>query len=641
MQATILFEGDDAGARDLELKLRALIPSSTTESDHVTIPSSKSSLASTEVSVTRECVSQDQASSVASDTLSARRPSGDGAAGDPTPCSPPSSPLQASSQVHKLVYGLTIDPMDFREVLARVENEVSRGGGVLVDTTLDAVARRNSDLCEQCAGTERETPRFAVATLFPLPPGSLARGYRCAAVAQVLTGLPRDRAHPAGGGMDSRVYFLGKGPMCLWSSLTGSKALSSEPYVSRDLAQRLRDTLAPRLCALGIEHKGMDPEAFDFVPTVNSTGVFVLVSSGRSLPHQAIMVRRVQAALQRAWCRVEPGAPAPVALSSDVVTGDTASVIAGCFKPELAEIAKMWINTLCDRLIRDAVECRSLGEDATLERLGVVHTPATHGLFEAERAAGGRVSSLNLALEFVRALVTPMFKTRPIGDGQGKTTLNTKWWPLGGNHGGKKTAHEHIDKGDLLDGSVNGPRDIVQATVVCPALALSPSRTVTRFFHGTCETSANSILDGGIRIVGNTGLQLDFGPGFYVTKDFHRAVYYAAMKSFGSRERCAVIAFDIDDSGRNEFWNAVVELNDASTPWTWVEVVDHYAASAEDYDLDDTPMLSGEISNRGPGGTPLRPPTPVRGGHQMAVKQEGRAIFMSSAQVAGVLTFNG
>jgi hypothetical protein len=191
MQATILFEGDDAGARDLELKLRALIPSSTTESDHVTIPSSKSSLASTEVSVTRECVSQDQASSVASDTLSARRPSGDGAAGDPTPCSPPSSPLQASSQVHKLVYGLTIDPMDFREVLARVENEVSRGGGVLVDTTLDAVARRNSDLCEQCAGTERETPRFAVATLFPLPPGSLARGYRCAAVAQVLTGLPR------------------------------------------------------------------------------------------------------------------------------------------------------------------------------------------------------------------------------------------------------------------------------------------------------------------------------------------------------------------------------------------------------------------------------------------------------------------
>jgi hypothetical protein len=414
--------------------------------------------------------------------------------------------------------------------------------------------------------------------------------------------------------------------------------------VSRDLAQRLRDALGPRLRALGIEHKGGDPEAFDFVPaTADSTNVFVLVSSGCSLPHQAAMVRRVQAALQRAWCRVEPGAPAPVALSSDVVTGDTASVVAGCFKPELAAIAKMWINTLCDRLIRDAVECRSLGEDATLERLGVVHTPATHGLFEAERAAGGRVSSLNLALEFVRALVTPRLQTRtPIGDGQGATTLNTTWWPLGGNHGGKETAHEHIDKGDLFDGSVTGPRDIVQATVVCPAPALSPSSTtMTRLFHGSCESSASSILDRGIRCAENTGVQLDFGPGFYVTRDFHRAVYHATMKSFGSGERCAVIAFDIDIDNA-EFWDAVTELNNTSVPWTWADVVHHYAVRADDNDLDHSaPMHSGEIANRGPGGTPLLTPTPMRGVHQMAIKYKNRATFMSSARVTKVLTFNG
>lgn len=71
-------------------------------------------------------------------------------------------------------------------------------------------------------------------------------------------------------------------------------------------------------------------------------------------------------------------------------------------------------------------------------------------------------------------------------------------------------------------------------------------------YHGTLESSANSIIGmGGINL-GLCRLHSDFGRGFYVTTNLHQAEQWANMKYLGSpaatraNDRAAVLTFSLD-----------------------------------------------------------------------------------------------
>ncbi|BFZ14116.1 hypothetical protein BsWGS_17155 [Bradybaena similaris] len=134
------------------------------------------------------------------------------------------------------------------------------------------------------------------------------------------------------------------------------------------------------------------------------------------------------------------------------------------------------------------------------------------------------------------------------------------------------------------------------------------SRLLTRrfgekiYYHGSNDHNVRSIIENGIDVTRSTR-PIDFscGGGFYVTKDFSKAVDWSRRVVGWKRGRQAVIAFKISQSLRKEEPHLALKVDTTTNRKWWECVVSHFRHGGVSPDvkntLKDVKFIKGRVAN--------------------------------------------
>lgn len=115
-------------------------------------------------------------------------------------------------------------------------------------------------------------------------------------------------------------------------------------------------------------------------------------------------------------------------------------------------------------------------------------------------------------------------------------------------------------------------------------------------YHGTSKTAADDILENGI-VLSRSRRNIDFGIGFYLTRDFAAAKKWAMYKNLsGIAGNAAILHFHLDDSQLNS-----LKVKYFDTPSTeWADIIYAERNDSDDvlrkYDFVIGPIADGKMS---------------------------------------------